>query len=109
MMSRKGFIGLTTALVAASSVGAIGLVSQHTTRTDCPGKIECPLTGELVCRDQCPSIDPERADCPGRIECPINGELVCKDRCPAQESAKQAGAVSTVPTCCKGGAHLASR
>ena len=23
-------------------------------RSDCPGKIECPLTGELVCADRCP-------------------------------------------------------
>ncbi len=24
-------------------------------RADCPGKIICPLTGELVCIDQCPA------------------------------------------------------
>lgn len=23
-------------------------------RSDCPGKIVCPLTGEEVCRDRCP-------------------------------------------------------
>jgi len=101
MMSRKGSIGLTIALAAATSLGAISLASQQTTRTDCPGKIECPLTGELVCRDRCPAIDQQRADCPGRIECPINGELVCKDRCPVQNSAEQAEAVSEVPDCCK--------
>lgn len=102
MMSRKGFIGLAFALTAATSLGAIGLASQQTTRTDCPGKIECPLTGELVCSDQCPAIDQRRADCPGRIECPISGELVCKDRCPVQNSAEQTAAVEETPACCKG-------
>lgn len=102
MISRKGFVGLATALVAASSVGAIGLVSQQTVRANCPGKIECPLTGEMVCRDRCLAIDQQRADCPGRIECPINGELVCKDRCPVQESAEQVDAANEIPSCCKG-------
>lgn len=102
MLSRKGFIGFSIALIAASSLGAIGLASQQTARADCPGKIKCPLTGELVCRDQCPAIDQQRADCPGRIECPISGELVCKDRCPVQNSAEQAEAVDKTPACCKG-------
>jgi hypothetical protein len=26
-------------------------------RPDCPGQIVCPLTGDLVCRDQCPLGD----------------------------------------------------
>lgn len=99
MMSRKGLIGLATAVVAASSVGAIGLSSQQTTRTDCPGKIECPLTGETICRDQCPAIDQQRADCPGRIECPINGELVCEDRCPVE--ATESVTADILPPCCQ--------
>ena len=27
--------------------------SDEAVRSDCPGKIECPLTGELVCKDRC--------------------------------------------------------
>jgi len=27
-------------------------------------------------------IDPNRPDCPGLIECPLTGEPVCADRCP---------------------------
>lgn len=54
MITRKNFIGLTAAVIAASSLGAFGLASQNTERADCPGKIVCPLTGELVCKDRCP-------------------------------------------------------
>jgi len=72
--------------VAGITLGAIGIGNvnpiTNSQRTDCPGKIICPLNGDQVCKDQCPLIDKNRADCPGKIECPINGELVCKDRCP---------------------------
>lgn len=57
MIRRKNFIGLTAAVIAASSLGAFGLASQKsggTQRADCPGKIVCPLTGDLVCKDRCP-------------------------------------------------------
>ena len=43
---------VVAAVVAASSYTAS--VSSSTDRADCPGKIICPLTGELVCEDQCP-------------------------------------------------------
>ena len=45
------------ALVVAAAVAAAGYatsVSSTTDRADCPGKIICPLTGELVCKDECP-------------------------------------------------------
>ena len=29
--------------------------------------------------------DPSRPDCPGQIQCPQTGEWVCKDRCPEQQ------------------------
>jgi hypothetical protein len=83
-------------LVAAS---ALGIAASTSARPDCPGKITCPLTGEVVCRDQCPNVDPDRADCPGRIECPLTGELVCADRCPLEQ-----GRVATPATeadCCR--------
>lgn len=62
MITRKTFIGLTAAVIAASSLGAIGLASQSTQRADCPGKIVCPLTGELVCKDRCPLGDQTAAE-----------------------------------------------
>ena len=43
----------------------------------------------------------ERADCPGKIVCPITGELVCKDKCPLNESA-ETKAASALPACCRG-------
>lgn len=100
MITRKTFLGLAAATIAASGLGAFGLASQGTQRADCPGKIICPLTGELVCRDRCPAVDQQRDDCPGRIECPINGELVCKDRCPLGEEADIAQAIE-LPACCR--------
>lgn len=44
----------------------------------------------------------ERADCPGKIVCPLTGELVCIDRCPAGAGAKPdvALAVAQPGSCC---------
>lgn len=42
------------------------------------------------------------ADCPGRIECPLTGELVCVDRCPLAET-PASGTSDESPTCCRGG------
>ncbi len=36
-----------------------------------------------------PAKDPARADCPGLIECPLTGELVCADQCPLNSGAAQ--------------------
>jgi hypothetical protein len=43
----------------------------------------------------------ERADCPGKIVCPITGELICADECPAGSvgTAGQTLAAS-IPSCC---------
>ncbi len=84
----------------ATALGAAGLATTSKTTAfggACPGKIICPLTGELICRDQCPRTDADRPDCPGLIRCPLTDEDVCADRCPAQAE-KQA----TAPTCCAG-------
>ena len=43
---------LALTLGAASALTADGDATLE--RPDCPGKIECPLTGELVCKDRCP-------------------------------------------------------
>lgn len=48
---------LMTCLVVllGMSVGWVTLTwAGDGTRTDCPGRIECPLTGSKVCADQCP-------------------------------------------------------
>jgi len=51
-MTRRTILATGLGAVAATALGAMSLSSP--TRTDCPGKIVCPLTGELVCRDGCP-------------------------------------------------------
>lgn len=96
----------TTALLVlvGLSVGA-GLAANGLTagtqRSDCPGTVECPLTGEEVCKDKCPLIDADRSDCPGKIECPLTGELVCRDRCPLGAGEESAAASEDVPACCR--------
>ena len=54
---------------------------------------------------------PEREDCPGKMTCPLTGELVCKDRCPlgaegaiepAAEAAEAAETVGVSACCAKG-------
>ena len=90
--------------LATCGVGLGSWVIGATTRTgerpDCPGKIVCPQTGQLICRDQCPTVDPQRSDCPGRIVCPQTGQLVCKDRCPLETAAKAGSAEQQTPPCC---------
>ena len=89
---------ITLSLVA---LGGMALASASADRADCPGKITCPITGELVCRDRCPTVDPNRTDCPGRIECPITGGLVCRDRCPARGAVSHDAQTARRPSCCQ--------
>ncbi|MBT8207713.1 MAG: hypothetical protein KJO18_05510 [Acidimicrobiia bacterium] len=42
----------------------------------------------------------ERPDCPGKIVCPLTDELVCKDRCPLGEQAA-ADQTTELPACCR--------
>lgn len=97
MTMKMSLIGLGGLVLA--TVSAFGVAAASSERADCPGKITCPLTGEVICRDQCPNVDPNRPDCPGRIECPLTGELVCADQCPVGE--KTASGEKTVPACCQ--------
>ena len=46
-------------LGAAVAVAGAGAGLQ---RSDCPGKIVCPLTGEEVCRDRCPLVDADTSE-----------------------------------------------
>jgi hypothetical protein len=55
-MTRRKWI-LSTAMVAGLALTAFGgvrLFASAAERPDCPGKIVCPLTGKLVCKDRCP-------------------------------------------------------
>ena len=98
---------LALSIVALMGLGLLavdkaGITAARGDRTDCPGKIVCPQTGELVCRDRCPTVDPNRTDCPGRIICPETGKPVCIDRCPLRDSAaKSAQSDDAKPSCCQ--------
>ena len=53
-MKRK-ILGAAGVLLAFGvSVAAYGVSGVGSARSDCPGKIDCPVTGEPVCRDRCP-------------------------------------------------------
>ena len=93
-MKRWLLVG-SVVLILGAAVAAAGAAAGFQ-RSDCPGKVKCPLTGEEVCRDRCPLIDADRDDCPGKIKCPITGELVCRDKCPLAE----AGDSETEGACC---------
>ena len=97
-MRNKVMLSLAV-VVILGGVAAYSLAFASTQRAECPGKVICPLTGEQVCKDQCPLLDPERADCPGKIECPLTGELVCRDQCPL--AAKTTADEGTKPLCCQ--------
>lgn len=45
----------------------------------------------------------DRADCPGKIVCPISGEVICADRCPLtlQEAAPETAAEAPAGGCCE--------
>jgi len=51
-------------------------------RPDCPGKIVCPITGQEICKDECPLVDLALQGCPGKITCSLTGDIVCADGCP---------------------------
>lgn len=52
MTMKMALIGLGGLVLAAAST--FGFAAAKMERADCPGKIVCPLTGKLVCRNQCP-------------------------------------------------------
>ncbi len=109
-MRKLAFWG-ALAVVALSGVLAYPLAFAGTQRSDCPGKVVCPLTGNEVCKDQCPlsvkKTDSTRADCPGQIECPLTGELIGREKRPAatakMEAVTQADAAAEddLPPCCR--------
>jgi hypothetical protein len=92
----------TMGVIAAGLVGLAslaGLAAANSDRPDCPGKIVCPLTGKLVCKDRCPARDTSRPDCPGQIVCPLTGKLVCKDRCPLNGNGANDSDSAPEPSC----------
>ena len=100
-MMKRWILSLTALALLGVSVAVAG-VATNLKRTDCPGTITCPITGEEVCSDQCPLNNTVHDDCPGTIACPLTGEEVCKDRCPLNQ-ADQADQPneSELPACCR--------
>jgi hypothetical protein len=86
---RKLTLWNALAVIALGGLLALPLAFAGTQRSDCPGKVVCPLTGEEICKDQCPlaakKTGTTRAECPGQIECPLTGDVVCRDQCPVAD------------------------
>ncbi|MCH7814317.1 MAG: hypothetical protein IID40_09890 [Planctomycetes bacterium] len=101
MRTHRKLILAVVSMAGMVAVAGIVLAQGRVERQDCPGKITCPQTGEIICRDQCPTVDPNRPDCPGRIVCPSTGKLICKDRCPLDQSGTTAEPQPPkLPPCC---------
>ncbi|MFQ5495880.1 MAG: hypothetical protein ACE5EX_10920 [Phycisphaerae bacterium] len=102
-MMRRVYIPamVAVAVLGLGTFGTLKLLAADTARADCPGKIVCPQTGELICRDRCPTTDPNRPDCPGRITCPQTGEPVCLDRCPLGAKGVTRAKADQQPSCCQ--------
>ncbi len=79
-MIRRFVAAVCVAALVTAGGAAAAFWAKDPVRSDCPGKVLCPLTGEEVCVDRCPLL--RREDCPGRVVCPLTGEEVCVDRCP---------------------------
>ncbi len=78
---RRAVIMSTAAGIVAvgAGVAAYNSGSTQTERSDCPGKIVCPITGELICIDQCPAQEqsaaaPEQTKAAGEQCCCCEGE-----------------------------------
>lgn len=44
-----------TGCASTTNPGGASMAVVNGERADCPGKIVCPITGELICADQCPA------------------------------------------------------
>jgi hypothetical protein len=51
---RKRILPVLMLLAVGAGVTAYAAGTARSERPDCPGKLVCPLTGELVCKDRCP-------------------------------------------------------
>lgn len=95
LFMQSGLAVLTLLLVLGVSVAASGLHRSSETataeRADCPGKIECPLTGEQVCKDQCPL---QESCCAGSSD---TAEHSPQNASPTAEGDKE------LPACCRTG------
>jgi hypothetical protein len=54
MTRRAWVVSLVSLGAAAIATAAVALPQLNKARSNCPGQIVCPLTGELVCKDRCP-------------------------------------------------------
>lgn len=103
VFARRGFWIFGFSVMLSVAVAAFGFNRvTDSGRGNCPGKVVCPLTGEEVCKDQCPLVDANRADCPGKVECPLTGDLVCRDDCPLAKEDKSANSNEALSPCCRG-------
>lgn len=57
-MATAAVVGGAGAMTGCASTRSVASAE----RPDCPGKVVCPLTGELVCADRCPIRSGEKSD-----------------------------------------------
>ncbi len=98
-MRSKLLLSLAAAVILGGAAYSLAFATSEE-RSDCPGKVLCPITGEEVCKDRCPLFDAARPDCPGKVECPLTGELVCGDECPIEATTATAVDTNAASSCC---------
>jgi len=79
---RNLVVALCLIAIAVGGLTTYSLAFADSDSKLCPGKVVCPITGNEVCKDECPLVDANRVDCPGKVQCPLSGKPVCSDECP---------------------------
>lgn len=90
-----------TAFAVVGLIVAVAGAAAGLQRSDCPGKVNCPLTGDEVCKDQCPVGNLTQENCPDRIDCPLTGDAVCRDLCPVGKAENET--ILAKRSCCPKG------
>ncbi len=86
---KKHLVSIVLVLAGVGiGVAAWAATTATTDRPDCPGKVVCPLTGELVCKDRCPLGTPTTAGAAGAD-------------CAADGTSTDSASASTLPPCCQ--------
>ena len=65
----KRVLPIALLFAIGAGVTAFATASARSERSDCPGRIVCPLTGELVCKDRCPVHNAESAETVVSLAC----------------------------------------
>lgn len=96
---KNGLWGLGLLLMLGVSVAAYG-VSRSDESAEDSATVECPLTGEEVCKDQCPLEAGNQACCSGKGEPHLSGKSCCAGKSELGCEGEAVSAENNAPACC---------